>query len=235
MIEQACGRGLRHSTHVFCAMPPAHRVDYVLQPGVLETVFMRDDLTTEAIGDAIHVGPRLVEFVHKVKGTASLALVSDALRGAGCPPGDYAFGTRSGKMCRLIDNPRVGVVPDRPGVLASSAITLSDSLRILPAMTALSLAAVWEMASLTPARILGLEKRKGSLAAGKDADLLVLNEDATVDAVYVGGKKGMGGGSRRYSPRLSASAGDVFFRTLQKRCEKPINHTKPQRTQREPK
>ena len=170
-------------------MPRAYREDYVLQPGVLETVLMRDDLTTEVIGDAIHVGPRLVEFVHRIKGTAGLALVSDALRGAGCPPGDYAFGTRNGKMCRLIDSPRVGVVPDRPGVLASSAITLADSLRILPAVTALSLAAVWEMASLTPARILGLGQRKGSLAIGRDADLLVLNEDATVDAVYVGGKK----------------------------------------------
>ena len=150
---------------------------------------MRDDLTTEVIGDAIHVGPRLVEFAHRIKGTSNLALVSDALRGAGCPPGEYAFGTRNGKICRLLDNPRVGVVPDRPGVLASSAITLSDSLRILPAVTVLSLAVVWEMASLTPARILGLEKRKGSLAVGKDADFLVLNEDSTVDSVYVGGKK----------------------------------------------
>jgi N-acetylglucosamine-6-phosphate deacetylase len=189
IIDAACRAGLSHATHVFCAMPGAYRDEYVLKPGVLETVLMRDDLSTEIIGDGIHVGPRLVEFVQRIKGTYRTIFVTDALRGVGCSPGDYAFGPRNGKQCRLIENPRVGVVPDRPGVLASSAITLSDSLKIQTRLTTLSLSTVWEMASLTPARILHIDAVKGSLEVGKDADFLVLNKDLDVCAVYLKGQR----------------------------------------------
>lgn len=188
-IDAACGLGLSHATHVFSAMPGAYRENYVLKPGVLETVLMRDDLSTEIIADGIHVGARLVEFVHRVKGTSKTAFISDALRGAGCPPGIYAFGPRNGKQCRLIENPRVGVVPDRPGILASSAITLSDCFKIQPRVTTLSLSTVWEMASLTPARILHIDAMKGSLAVGKDADFLVLDNNLDVHDVYLKGER----------------------------------------------
>lgn len=187
-IRRAVDVGLRHATHVFNAMPKAERRDLVLQPGVLESVLMLDELTGELIGDGIHVGARLVEFVHRIKGPRRCALVSDALRGVGCGPGDYAFGPRNGTLCRIVDNPRVGVVPDRPGILASSAITLSDSLRILSRATRLPLADLWEMAAATPARILGVEARKGSLLPGRDADLLVLDRDLAVAQVYVRGR-----------------------------------------------
>lgn len=186
-IQLAIAAGLRHSTHIFCAMPHASRVDLVLQPGVLESVLMDDRLTTEIIGDGIHVGPRLIEFVHKIKGGARTAFVSDALRGVGCPPGEYAFGPRQGQLCRLLDQPRVGVVPGKPGVLASSAIVLADSLRLVDSC-ALSLSQLWEMASLTPAYILGCADRKGALRPGLDADLLALDEQLEVKAVFSGGE-----------------------------------------------
>lgn len=186
-IRRAIDAGLQHSTHVFNAMPKAERRNLVLEPGVLESVLMLDELTTEIIGDGIHVGARLVELVQRIKGTRACALVSDALRGVGCGPGDYAFGPRNGKLCRIVETPRVGVVPDRPGVLASSAITLSDSLRVLSRATRLSLSTLWEMASTTPAGILGVEARKGSLRPGRDADLLVLDRDLNVSAVFVRG------------------------------------------------
>jgi N-acetylglucosamine-6-phosphate deacetylase len=187
-IRRAIDAGLRHSTHVFNAMPKAERRDLVLEPGVLESVLLLDELTTEIIGDGIHVGARLVELVQRIKGTRGCALVSDALRGVGCGPGDYAFGPRNGKLCRIVESPRVGVVPDRPGVLASSAITLADSLRVLSQATRLSLSTLWEMASTTPARILGVDARKGSLRPGRDADLLALGQDLEVSAVFVRGQ-----------------------------------------------
>ncbi len=183
----AMDAGLSHSTHVYCAMPKAERVNLILQPGVLESVLMLDGLSTEIIGDGIHVGPRLVEFVRRVKGPARTALVSDALRGVGCGPGDYAFGPRNGQMCRLLAEPAVGVVPDRPGILASSAIVLSDSLRILSQQSRLTLADVWTMASTVPASVLHLDGQKGSLAPGHDADMLVLDDALNVSAVYVRG------------------------------------------------
>jgi N-acetylglucosamine-6-phosphate deacetylase len=188
-LRRAIDAGLRHATHVFNAMPRAERRNLVLEPGVLESVLLLDELTGEVIGDGIHVGPRLIELVHRLKGTRGLALVSDALRGVGCGPGDYAFGPRNGKLCRIVDSPRVGVVPDRPGILASSAITLSDSLRVLSRATRISLSQLWEMAATTPARILGVEARKGSLQPGRDADLLTLDRNLNVAGVFLRGEE----------------------------------------------
>ncbi len=186
-IEKAADAGLSHSAHYFSAMPTARRVNRVLLPGVRESVLLSDRITTEIIGDGIHVGGRLVEYLYRFKGPKKTALVSDALRGVGCPPGDYAFGPRNGKMCRLLDQPRVGVVPDDPEKLASSAIVLSDSLKILSRETALPLGDLWEMASLTPARILGIDRRKGSIAPGKDADFLALDRQLQPGKVFIGG------------------------------------------------
>jgi N-acetylglucosamine-6-phosphate deacetylase len=188
-IRRAMEAGLTHSTHVYCAMPKAARVNLILQPGVLESVLMLDELTTEIIGDGIHVGPRLVEFVCRIKGTGRIALVSDSLRGVGCGPGDYAFGPRNGQVCRLVSDPAVGVVPDRPGILASSAIVLSDSLRILSQQTTIRLEELWKMASIVPARILGMEQQKGSLTPGRDADFLVLDDALNVSMVFARGRR----------------------------------------------
>lgn len=159
-ILHAVKKGVTHSCHIFCAQPGASRRDYVLEPGVRESCLMLDQLTIEIICDGIHVGPRLVEFVCKVKGTDKTALVSDSLRGAGCPPGDYAFGPKSGRMCRIIKNPRVGIIPGQEGRLASSAIVLSDGIRILSEKTNLPLAEIWKMASSIPARILNISGKK---------------------------------------------------------------------------
>ncbi len=188
-MEAAVNAGLRHSTHIFNAMSRSSRVDFVLNPGVLETALMMDDLSTEIIGDCIHVGPRLAEFVVRVKGRGRVSLISDALRGVGCPPGDYAFGPRNGRIARLIESPRVGILPEDPSVLASSAISLGDALAIYAERTALGLSSVWEMASLSPAKVLGIDKRRGSLAPGKDADFIVLDEGLGVAETYLGGER----------------------------------------------
>lgn len=92
-IHEAMDVGLTHVTHIFNAMPRAARKGMVLEPGVLETALL-DDLSVEAIGDAIHVGPALLELVYRVKGRRRMALVSDALRGVGAGlvtmPSDHA-------------------------------------------------------------------------------------------------------------------------------------------------
>lgn len=88
-------------------------------------------------------------------------------------------------MCRIVDNPPVGVVPDSdPLRLASSAICLADALRILATSTSIPLADLWIMASETPARILGIAGRKGTLGKGADADILLLDAQHQVVAVY---------------------------------------------------
>jgi len=187
-IVNAVTNKVTHSCHLFCAQPRAARNDYILEPAVFESVLMIDDLTIEIICDGIHVGPQLVEFVCKIKGTDKTALVSDALRGVGCPPGDYAFGPKNGQMCRIIKEPMVGVVPDKEGSLASSAIVLSDGIGILSNKTNLPLEQIWKMASTVPAKILNISDQKGSIKKGLDADILVMNNDYRVHSVYVRGE-----------------------------------------------
>jgi N-acetylglucosamine-6-phosphate deacetylase len=187
-ITNAVTNNLTHSCHLFCAQPRASRNNYVLEPAVFESVLMIDDLTVEIICDGIHVGPQLVEFACKIKGTDKIALVSDALRGVGCPPGDYAFGPKNGQMCRIIKDPKVGVVPNEKGKLASSAIVLSDGIGIFSKKTNLPLEQIWKMASTVPAKILNISDQKGSIKKGLDADILVMNNDFSVHAVYVRGE-----------------------------------------------
>ena len=188
-VIKSIDNGITHSCHIFCAQPKASRKNYILEPGVFESTLMIDELTTEIICDGIHVGPKLVEFICKVKGCDRTALVSDALRGVGCPPGNYAFGPKNGQLCEIIENPRVGVNPDKPGSLASSAIVLSDGIKIYSEKTNLPLDKIWKMASSTPAKILNISNITGAIKEGLNADLLVMNNDFTVHSVYVRGEK----------------------------------------------
>lgn len=188
-IMNSVNDGVSHSCHIFCAQPRASRRNYILEPGVFESTLMINELTTEIICDGIHVGPKLVEFICKVKGTDNIALVSDALRGVGCPPGNYAFGPKNGQLCKIIENPRVGVNPDKPGSLASSAIVLSEGIGIYSRKTNLPLDEIWKMASTVPAKILHLSDKTGTIKEGLDADILVMNDDLTVHSVYVRGKR----------------------------------------------
>lgn len=189
-IRNAMDLGLSHSTHIFNAMPRASRAPIILQPGVLESILCLEELSTEIIGDGIHVGPELVELVHRIKGTTRTSLVSDALRGVGAGPGEYAFGPRDGQMCQIIEDPQVGIVPGSdPLRLASSAITSADAVRILADKTRIPLAELWEMASRSPARVLGLDAQRGRLAPGFRADIVLMDSDMRVAAVYAAGQR----------------------------------------------
>ena len=188
-IMKSVDNGITHSCHIFCAQPKASRKNYILEPGIFESTLMIDELTTEIICDGIHVGPKLVEFICKVKGYDRTALISDALRGVGCPPGSYAFGPKNGQLCELIENPKVGVNPDKPGSLASSAIVLSDGIKIYSEKTNLPLDKIWKMASSIPAEILNISNITGAIKIGLKADLLIMNDDFSVHCVYVNGEK----------------------------------------------
>jgi len=188
-IVSSIESGITHSCHIFCAQTKASRKNYILEPGLLESTLMLEELTSEIICDGIHVGPRLVEFVCKVKGIENNALVSDSLRGVGCPPGEYAFGPKNGQICKMIESPRVGIVPNAGTKLASSAIVLSDGLKIYSELTNLALEDIWKMASTVPARILGISDETGAIKEGLNADLLVMNDDLTILDVYTKGEK----------------------------------------------
>jgi N-acetylglucosamine-6-phosphate deacetylase len=189
-VEAAVQAGARHVDHLFCAMSDRARLRqaqaFPMRAGVLEATLTFDDLTTEVIADGSHLADSLLRVAYKLKSPDRLALVSDAMRAVDCPDGEYRFGSAAtGELiCRKGD---VGVTLDGTG-LASGVMGQDHCLRVMKRATGAPLHELVRMATLTPARILGFDAEIGSLAVGKQADLVVLTADLAVDRVYVGGK-----------------------------------------------
>jgi N-acetylglucosamine-6-phosphate deacetylase len=178
--------GVRHVTHIFCAMSSTVRKGPWRHPGILETALVDDRLTTEMIADGKHLPAALMQLAWRCKGADRLCLVSDAMRGTGMPPGGRStFGPRDGTEVVIADG--VAMLPDMTA-FASSVTPLDAMVRNVIEMVGAPLHEVVRMASLTPARIIGLADRKGSLEPGKDADLCILDADFRVQQTIIGGK-----------------------------------------------
>lgn len=174
----AIDAGARMATHLFNAMPTLHH----RQPGLIGAL-LASDAIVGLIADGVHVDPLVVDLVVRRCGADRVALVSDALAAAGAPPGESLLGDQT-----VISDGRV--VRRADGTLAGSAMLLDGCLRNargwLPDVPPGTLL---KMATLTPAALLGLE-RKGRVAVGCDADLIVLDVDFNVRQTLVRGTRG---------------------------------------------
>jgi N-acetylglucosamine-6-phosphate deacetylase len=184
-VLAAISAGLRHATHLYCAMSTITKRGPERVPGLVETALASDELTTEVIADGHHLAPALLRIAVKAKGPRALLLVTDAMRGAGMPDGRYTFGPPDGAPA--IVEGGVARTPDNTG-FASSTARANQLVRNMVRLASCSLAEAVEMASLTPARALGLAERKGRLYAGYDADVVVLDEALEVRATIVAGE-----------------------------------------------
>lgn len=190
-IEEAVEWGVHHVTHLYCAMTDAMSNRWRGTPnprsgGILEAVYLDERLTSELITDGKHLSAEILRLALAVKGYQKLAIVTDAMRGAGMPDGEYTFGPRHGM--RTIVRNRESRIPDGTA-LASSVFAMNEMVRIFRQATGCALWQAVRMASLTPATILGRQAELGSLAPGKLADLLILDEQLEVRAAYVGGAR----------------------------------------------
>jgi N-acetylglucosamine-6-phosphate deacetylase len=190
-VEAAVGWGVRHVDHLFCAMSDRARLrqaqTFPMRAGVLEATLYFDQLTTEVIADGKHLSPELLRLAYKVKGPDRLALVTDSMRAVDLPDGEYWFGAEgSGERVRKLDG--VGVTLDGTA-LASGATGMDVAVRTMHRSAGVPLPEAVRMASLTPARILGVDRDLGSLEVGKRADLVVLDAGLEVRQVYVGGEQ----------------------------------------------
>jgi N-acetylglucosamine-6-phosphate deacetylase len=191
LVEAAVEWGVRHVDHLFCAMSDRARLRqsqaFPMRAGVLEATLYFDELTTEVIADGKHLSPDLLRLAYKLKGPDRLALVTDAMRAVDMPDGEYWFGaTSTGERVRKLDG--VGVTLDGTA-LASGATGMDHCVRTMHRAAGVPLPEVVRMASLTPARILGVDADIGSLEPGKRADLVVLDAELNVKQVYVGGER----------------------------------------------
>ncbi|MBR4799932.1 MAG: N-acetylglucosamine-6-phosphate deacetylase, partial [Clostridia bacterium] len=167
--------GIRHATHLFNAMSPlAHRA-----PGVVTAAF-NSDVSTELIVDTFHVSPALYDIIYKLKGR-KLCFITDCLPAGGLPEGEYTLGGNKiiyrGIVCRLED-----------GTVAGSVLHLNRGVWNVYTNSTIPLWECVNCASLNPATVIGLQDRKGSLEVGKDADVIITDEEFEVTKTFIGGK-----------------------------------------------
>lgn len=176
-MRDAVSAGVRHVTHTFNAMRPLHH----REPGVVGAAMSMRELTVELIADNIHVHPVAMEALFATRGADAVVLVTDAIRAAGMPPGRYPIGDRT----VIVEDGAVRL-PD--GALAGSVLTLDLGLRNLQRATGAPLSQLWTTASRNAARVAGVGDRKGEIAPGRDADLVLIDDQARVHLTVVGGR-----------------------------------------------
>ena len=167
--------GITWGTHLFSAMPPfAHRA-----PGLVGAL-LSSDVPVGLIVDGVHVHPAAVKTVFRTKGARGITLVTDAMMAMGMGPGQYMLGDRA----VTVDATSARLDSE---TLAGSILQMDAAIRNVIEYTGCTLADALTMASATPARVLGLEK-KGRIEEGGDADLLVLNKALRVEMTIARGE-----------------------------------------------
>ena len=169
--------GVSHCTHLFNAMTGVHH----REPGVA-AVALSSDVSCEIIADTIHVHPGLFELVRKAKGVDRITLITDCTEAGGMADGEYSLGGQP----IIVKN---GSARLQDGTLAGSVLNLNRGLYNFYKNTGAELFEVFGMASINPARELGIDGQKGSIAEGKDADFVLMDREFNVKATYIKGKR----------------------------------------------
>jgi N-acetylglucosamine-6-phosphate deacetylase len=180
----AFAHGMRKVTHTFNCMSTARRRGIYREGGMVEFALGEPEIVCELIADLRHVSPTLLRMTYQAKGPHGIALVTDAIGGAGLAEG--ATFRIAGLDCEVHDG--VGVLADR-SAMSGSIATMARLVRNMVQAVDVPLAEAVCMATHTPARALGIEAQKGTVAVGHDADLVVLNDELDVVCTIVGGRK----------------------------------------------
>lgn len=185
-MESAFELGMRHVDHFYCAMSSVpglrERFGVPMQASMAEFVLANNLMTTEVIADGRHLAPELLRFVVQMLGPDRTALVTDCNRALDMPPGEYQFGPKTGGVT-IVNDGEVGWTADR-SALASSVRGIDHMVRHMHKVVGMDLATSIRMATLTPARILGLDRDLGSLSVGKRADLVLLDSELRIQKVW---------------------------------------------------
>lgn len=181
--EAAIAAGCRRITHLFNAMSGLHH----REPGAACAGLLSPQARAEIIADGVHVAPAMLRLAYRMKGLDGLMLVTDSIRGKGCGDGNFDLG---GEMAHV----RGGVARRDNGVLAGSVLRMDQGLRNVLDVLGCGLSDAVRMASVNPAASIGVLERKGTLEPGKDADIVVLDEQLRVRMSFCRGEKAFDAG-----------------------------------------
>ena len=174
-VVEAHKAGMTHAAHFYNAMPVVYKEHEFKVPGTVESVYAMQDMTVEVIADGLHVPPVMLKVVHKIKGVERMALITDSLAYA-ASEGDVSAEPRvimEDGVCKLADR----------SALAGSIATMDTLIRTCIQKANIPMEDAFRMASETPAKIMGVFDRKGSIEEGKDADIIVFDKD--INLTYV--------------------------------------------------
>lgn len=178
--------GYTLATHFYSCMSGVSRRNGFRYAGVVEAGYLIDDLFVEIIADGVHLPAPLLKLIYKIKGPDRIALITDSMRAAGMPEGDSILGSKHNGLKVIVED-GVAKLPDR-SAFAGSVATFDRLIRNMIQMAEVPLLEAVKMATQTPANILGLGASKGSLETGKDADIVIFNENIRVSTTIVQGK-----------------------------------------------
>jgi N-acetylglucosamine-6-phosphate deacetylase len=176
-VQQAARLGATHATHTYSAMTGLnHR-----QPGTVGGVLTAPEINCELIADNIHVHPAAMQILFACKGADRVILITDAVRPTGLPDGEYPLDDRTITL-------KDGAVRLPDGTLAGSVLTMDVALCNFMRAVNQPLDAIWQTSSLNAARAIHISDRKGSLEVGKDADLVLVDDQISVRLTVVEGR-----------------------------------------------
>ncbi|WP_188383521.1 N-acetylglucosamine-6-phosphate deacetylase [Ornithinibacillus halotolerans] len=176
-MKKAVANGVRQVTHLCNAMPGIHHRDI----GVVGAAFFLEELRAELIADGIHVSPHMLRLIYQNMGSERLILITDAMRAKCLQAGTYDLG---GQMVQ-VDGERA-VLED--GTLAGSILKLNEGVQQMLDLPEVQFKDVIKMASINPAKQISVFDRKGSIAEGKDADILLVDDSFSIKYTFCRGQ-----------------------------------------------
>lgn len=184
-VIEAFENGYSLATHFYSGMSGVRRRECLRYAGVIESGYLIEEMDVEIIADGIHLPPPLLQLIYKIKGADRTALITDAMRGASMPPGESILGgIRNGLNVIVEDG--VAKLPDRSS-FAGSVATADTLVRNMIQLAEVPLTDAVRMITSTPARIMGIDTKKGTLTVGKDADIVIFDKDIRVLTTIVAG------------------------------------------------
>ncbi|WP_342043091.1 N-acetylglucosamine-6-phosphate deacetylase [Bacillus sp. OTU2372] len=176
-VMEAIDAGVNHVTHLYNQMRGLHH----REPGVVGAAFLKEELKAELIVDGVHVHPEMVNLAYQQKGKKGIILITDSMRAKCLKNGNYDLGGQDVTV-------RDGKAILSDGTLAGSILKLGQGVKNIISFTGCQIEEAIEMAAVNPAKQLNIFDRKGSISVGKDADIVILDENLDVYMTLCRGK-----------------------------------------------
>ncbi|GAB4114692.1 MAG: hypothetical protein Kow00103_08790 [Candidatus Caldatribacteriota bacterium] len=184
-VIRAYEYGFTTITHLYSCTSTVRRINAYRYAGIIEAAFLIDDMMVEIIADGKHLPSSLLKLVYKIKGPDRICLVTDAIDVASLENLEGEIYCKTSNLKIVIED-EVAKLPDR-SAFAGSVATTDRLVRNMQKLADVPIYQAVKMMSATPAKNIGIFSKKGSLSIGKDADIIIFDENINIAMVMVGG------------------------------------------------